>query len=251
MDWLMFELAAPLASYGGVAPGSMRDTDIVPSRSAILGILAAALGIERNDVAGQRELGRDVSIGTRVNAEAVLQRDYHTAQAPTQSAMKGRPCLTRRDELRVPKGDLNTVLSDRYYYANYAATIGIASKYEKLEALKQALRSPRFVLFLGRKSCVPAWPLDPHPVLAGTWKEALDLHDKRMESKLKEFQHFGVERWLRNDKKHYVYSGDTNIEFGDLPAHPRTISRRDEPIDTARRLFVDRRHWRLEGGGAP
>lgn len=250
MNWLMFELAAPLASYGSVAPGPVRDTELLPSRAAVLGMLAAALGIERDEAHVQRELGHGLLVATRANADAVLQRDYHTAQAATQAALKGRPCATRHDELRVPKDDLNTVLSDRYYYANYAATIGINSDDEvKLEGLSQALRSPRFTLFLGRKSCAPAWPLDPHCVSAITWSDALALHDERAQIKIAAFRRFGVENWLRSGR--YVHGGDQGINPGDLEPQVRTLSRWDEPIDTALRLFAMRSHWRVEQGSTP
>lgn len=253
MHWLLFELAAPLASYGGVAPGSVRDTDLLPSRSAVLGLLAAAMGIERDEVQRQQELARDVLIAARVNAAASLLRDYHTAQAPGQAALKGRPCMTRRNELAVPKDDLNTVLSDRYYYADYAATLGVASTdVEKLGHLELALRSPRFTLYLGRKSCPPAWPVDPHRLEAGTWADALIAHDVRAERKLAEFRHFGVEGWLRNHSGRYAHrgdeavSGDGRIEPGDLGAQVRHVMRRDDPADTGRRLYAERSQWRAE-----
>lgn len=258
MHWLMVELAAPFASYGGVAPGPVRDTDRLPSRSAVLGLLAAAMGIERDDAQRQRELARGLLVAARVNADAALLRDYHTAQAPSQPALKGRPRFTRRDELAVPKDDLNTVLSDRYYYANYAATIGIVTAGEsRLVELEQALRSPRFTLYLGRKSCPPAWPLDPHRLEAETFAEALSAHDARAETRLADFSSFGVDRWLRNRNGRYAYRGDEDpssglrIEPGDLSLQVRSVVHRDEPVDTARRLYAERRHWRAEQEASP
>lgn len=253
MYWLLFELAAPLASFGGVAPGTVRDTDLLPSRSAVLGLLAAAKGIARDDAQGQRDLSHDLLVTARVNAKATLLRDYHTAQAPRQPALKGRPRFTRRDELSVRKDDLNTVLSDRYYYADYAATIGVASgNDEKLAQLETALRAPRFTLYLGRKSCPLAWPLDPHRLQADTLADALSAHDARADTRLTAFSGFGVDRWLRNREGHYAYRGDEGtggapgIEPGDLAVQVRRVVRRDEPMDTARRLFAERGHWRAE-----
>lgn len=253
MHWLLFDLAAPLASYGGVAPGSVRDTDLLPSRSAVLGLLAAAAGIQRDEIQRQKELGCDLLIAARVNVEAVLLRDYHTAQAPGQAALKGRPCATRRDELALPKDDLNTVLSDRYYYADYAATVGVASMdAEKLRNLERALRSPCFALYLGRKSCPPAWPLDPHRLDADTLAHALEAYDAHAGMKLAAFSRFGVERWLRNPSGCYAYRGDDaiadgwRVEPGDLGGHIRHIVRRDDPTDTLRRLYAERAQWRLE-----
>lgn len=252
MHWLLFELAAPLASFGGVAPGTVRDTELLPTRSAVLGLMAAACGIERADVAGQQALSDGLLLAARVNADAPLLRDYHTAQAPEQAALKEYPRYTRRDELCVRKDKLSTVLSDRYYYANYAATIGIAcANGERLVALEQALRKPRFTLYLGRKSCPLAWPLDPHLLEAESWSQALAAHDAYMDERLASFKRLGVDRWLRSPGGRYAYRGDDDIEPGELVGVRHEVIRRDQPLNTARRLFGERRHWRFAQEAQP
>ncbi|WP_295540003.1 CRISPR-associated protein Cas5, partial [Thiolapillus sp.] len=50
-DYLVFQLYAPLASWGGQAVGQERPSDDHPGRSALLGLLAAALGIRREEEA--------------------------------------------------------------------------------------------------------------------------------------------------------------------------------------------------------
>lgn len=250
--WLMFELVGTMASYGGVAPGTVRDTDLLPSRSAILGLLAAALGIERHEVQCQRALGKGLWIAARVNAWGSLLRDYHTAQAPREAALKGRPRMTRQDEMCVPRGELNTVLSDRYYYTDYATTIGIAACDSMLlERLGKALRAPRFTLYLGRKSCPPAWPLDPHCLEAETWTEALKKHDARVFEQLTVFDGFGIAQcWLRNAAKRGIHRWDEGINPGEIAQQPHyKIRRRDDPMDTLRRLFAECSHWRAGTGG--
>jgi CRISPR system Cascade subunit CasD len=47
--YLLFQLYAPLVSWGAPAVGEVRHTDTIPTRSALLGILAAALGISRDN----------------------------------------------------------------------------------------------------------------------------------------------------------------------------------------------------------
>ncbi|KFN49274.1 type I-E CRISPR-associated protein Cas5/CasD [Arenimonas composti] len=252
MNWLLFELAAPLASFGGVAPGTIRDTELLPTRSAVLGLLAAACGIERDDVDGQRRLGDGLLIAARVNADAALLRDFHSAQAPPEAALRGRPRRTRRDELAVAKDDLNAVLSDRYYYTTYAATVGIACEDGgRLATLEAALRRPRFVLYAGRKSCPLAWPLDPHQVEADDWAQALQLHEDRAIPRLAEFGRFGVDRWLRSRGGNYTHVGDAGegegkgVLPGELGGIAHVVVRRDVPVDTRRRLFKERPQWRI------
>ncbi|GAB1407065.1 type I-E CRISPR-associated protein Cas5/CasD [Thermomonas brevis] len=180
MRWLLFDLHAPLASFGGTAPGSVRDTGRVPSRSALLGLCAAALGSRRDDAAAHAQLDQSLLFASRCfhDERSHVLRDYHTAQAPQQSALKRHPQHTRRDELQVPKTDLSTVLSDRYYLQNLHCTVGVTlvdGSAMTLEALADALRRPRFTLYVGRKSCPLHWPLHPRVVEAEDWPQALAL----------------------------------------------------------------------------
>ena len=49
MDYLVMRLYAPLSSWGTVAVGEDRPTVNYPTRSAVLGLLGAALGIKRSE----------------------------------------------------------------------------------------------------------------------------------------------------------------------------------------------------------
>ncbi len=91
MQWLMLTLAGGLASFGGVAPGNLRHSEREPSRSALLGLCAAALGLRRDEVEAQRALAAGLYFASRCAASSRLLRDYHTTQAPPQPALKGRP----------------------------------------------------------------------------------------------------------------------------------------------------------------
>lgn len=164
MQLLVFQLQAALAAWGDVAVGEYRGTREHPGASALVGLLGAALGVRRDDEAGHAALrdGYAFAVGT-VSAGKLL-RDYHTAQVPGRSDLKGRPHRTRRDELAVPKRDLNTILSARDYRQGAAWAVAVQplpGAPHTLEALALALRQPRFVLYLGRKCCPPAAPLAP------------------------------------------------------------------------------------------
>ena len=166
MQYLVFQLLAPMASWGGVAVGEYRGTHEHPGESALLGLLAAALGVRRDDEAAHATLRDGYGFAIGVLSTGTLLRDYHTAQVPDHSSLKGRAHATRRDELAVPKYDLNTILSTRDYRQNAACLVAVQCRTHTaaphtLEALAEALRKPKFVLYLGRKSCPPAAPLAP------------------------------------------------------------------------------------------
>ncbi len=164
MQFLVFQLQASLAAWGDVAVGEYRGSRDAPGASALIGLLGAALGAVRDDEAAHAALRDGYLFAVGTVASGQLLRDYHTAQVPGRAQLKGRPHHTRRDELNMPKHDLNTILSTRDYRQNAAWAVAVqaqAGAPHSLAALAHALREPRFVLYLGRKCCPPAAPLAP------------------------------------------------------------------------------------------
>lgn len=167
MRFLIFQLQAPLASWGDTAVGEYRPSQDHPGLSALVGLLGAALGIRREDEAAHAALRDQYAYSVGIQSSGNLLRDYHTAQVPGQAALKKRPHSSRRDELAIPGHDLNTILSTRDYRQGAACVVAIeagAAADHSLESLADALRRPRFTLYLGRKSCPPAAPLYPQVI---------------------------------------------------------------------------------------
>jgi len=169
-EYLLFRLYGPVASWGDIAVGEYRPSFAHPSKSAILGLVAAALGIRRDEEEPQRELASSYGFGIRVDAMGRLLRDYHTIQVP-----KGSGFMTRRDELSAPH--INTILSSRDYRTDALYTVCLWAAVDcpphSLDDIKSAVEAPRFTLYLGRKSCPPALPLQPKCVKAPSIREAL------------------------------------------------------------------------------
>ncbi len=164
MDTLIFQLQAPLSSWGEVAVGEYRPSAEYPSQSAIQGLLGAALGISREDNAAQTALRIGYRLAVGVLSQGKLLRDYHTAQVPSRTDLKKRPHATRRDELSLPKTDLNTILSSRDYRQDAAALVAVQAVTNTpytLAQLAEALKKPKFVLYLWRKSCPVDAPMHP------------------------------------------------------------------------------------------
>lgn len=164
MPFLIFQLQAALAAWGDVAVGEFRGSRDQPGASALIGLLGAALGVRREDDAAHAALRAGYRFAVGTVAAGRLLRDYHTAQVPGRTTLKGRPHHTRRDELNLPRHELNTILSTRDYRQNAAWAVAVQAlpgAPHSLDALAAALREPRFVLYLGRKCCPPAAPLAP------------------------------------------------------------------------------------------
>lgn len=139
MPTLLLRLQGPMQSWGTRSRFDYRDTWPYPTKSGVVGLLAAALGRDReediSDLAALR-------MGVRVDRKGVLKADYQTA----------------KEVLAADGGALRDVQSWRYYLADAVFLVGLEGAGELLEKLHRALLNPRFPLFLGRKSYVPSPP---------------------------------------------------------------------------------------------
>lgn len=175
-------LYAPLASFGGLAVGERRVSERYPTRSQLIGLLGAALGVDRADDNTQAKLRDSYSFALQIFAAGTPGTDYHTVQSPSRGKI---PFTTRRDELR-DKKDLNTLLTSRDYHCDFLAGVAIMAREGAafpLSHLLAALGAPHYTLSLGRKSCPLGLPLLPHIAEAKTPQAALDDLWKRIQLK--------------------------------------------------------------------
>ncbi len=140
MSTLLLRCVGPMQSWGTRSRFGERDTEREPSKSGIVGLLAAALGRDRHE---EMEDLNVLRMGVRVDREGRVLRDFHTAQ----------------DVCRAGGGQAPTVISNRYYLMDAAFLVGLEGDYELLKKLYAALKAPKWPLFLGRKSCPPALPI--------------------------------------------------------------------------------------------
>ncbi|WP_405902128.1 type I-E CRISPR-associated protein Cas5/CasD [Streptomyces sp. NBC_00656] len=158
---LLLRLAGPLQSWGTHSNYMRRDTARFPTRSGVVGMLAAGLGRERE--APLDDLTA-LSMTVRVDRPGVVLSDFHTVGGGLPADEK---VITvdgkRRSEAK------GTLVSKRQYLADAAFTLALTSADEELLHLcAAALRDPHWPLFLGRRSCPPEGP-----VLLGTVKDPL------------------------------------------------------------------------------
>lgn len=179
MDYLVFQLQGAMASWGEAAVGEYRGSHEHPTASAMAGLLAAALGLRRDQEADLRALNAGYLFGIGVSQSGALLRDYQTAQVPGRASMKGRRHVTRKDELSLARTDLNTILSTRDYRQGVDLLVAVQARADAPHALadlQKALEQPTFVLYLGRKSCPPSAPMAPRVVQADTLLDAFNAY---------------------------------------------------------------------------
>ncbi|MCQ8119041.1 type I-E CRISPR-associated protein Cas5/CasD [Methylomonas rosea] len=259
MDLLLFRLYGPLASWGEIAVGESRHSANYPSKSAILGLIGAALGIERSDETQQVALQQGYHVAVEVFSTGQLLRDYHTAQVP-DSAGKF-VYRTRRDELVLGKERLGTILSSREYRSDALAVVALRALEAapfSLSQIEEKLRNPVFHLYLGRKSCPLAAPLNPQllpnqaNLLAAfkAYRHKPLLTQKSTDGDLGQLtQQDGY--WLNVGKqRHYYWEGTENDFSSDEDLIRRqTRVRHDQPTSRKRWQFAPRQehHFYQEG----
>lgn len=135
----------------------------------MLGLVAAALGLTREDQDAHDALDAGYGVAVRLDAPGVPLSDYHTVQTVAASAVRKRRPSTRAELLAA--GDRETILSRRRYRQDALATVALwarAGARWALEELATALRRPAFVLYAGRKANAFGAPLQPAVVTAET-----------------------------------------------------------------------------------
>lgn len=249
-EYLVFRLYGPMASWGQAAVGGDRPTGLQPTRSAIIGLLASALGIKRDNETLLQQLQSSIQIAVKQCVPSSLLRDYHTTQVPIGNSDKLAHCLTRKSEIDELKRQEkynsknsrpNAILSSRDYRCDGLWVIAISltdvAEYSLL-ALSKALLKPTFVLYLGRKSCPLSLPVLPTLVSVEMLKEALDTQFKPILNSEKEDN-----RWLGANKMVTYYWQGSVDEFNNKKA--LTTYPWDEPVNRTRWQFKQRTQHQL------
>lgn len=166
MSVLLMRLSGPMQAWGVQSRFGVRDTTREPSKSGVVGLLAAALGRPRHSAIDDLAALR---MGVRVDQEGTLLRDYHTAQ----------------EVYRAKGGIKPTELSTRYYLGDACFLVGLEGDVALLRQLHGALRDPVWALFLGRRAFPPGEPI---------W-----LADGLQEQELEEA--LGTYSWLKGEPK--------------------------------------------------
>ncbi|MDW7711430.1 MAG: type I-E CRISPR-associated protein Cas5/CasD [Deferrisomatales bacterium] len=234
-DYLVFRLYGPLASWGDIAVGEVRPSATHPSKSAILGLVAAALRVDREQEATHHALARGYGFAVRVDSMGVPLVDYHTVQVPPSGTGRNRRTFaTRRDELCTLRREaLNTILSRRDYRMDAVTAVALWVRAHDapfpLGTIRDALERPGYVLYLGRKSCPLALPLEPQVVGATSIRAAFEA------ARFAEVEGVGQ---LPASGSPALYWED-GAEAGLEPRH--TFERRDVPLSRRRWQFDVRR----------
>lgn len=148
---LFLRLEGPLQAWG-VQEGKfvVRRTAEAPTKSGVFGMLCAALGVPRPRVAEKwLPALNSLRMGVRIDLPGVRWWDYHTVGAGM--------------DMRIAEGAGKTkpgaMLTRREYLCDASFLVALQGDPALVAELGEAVRKPRWTLFLGRKSCPPTRPL--------------------------------------------------------------------------------------------
>jgi CRISPR system Cascade subunit CasD len=157
-DYLLLKLQGPMQAWGKESFEGLRPSELFPGRSALLGLLAACLGIDRIDQKQQQALASSVSFAVRV--DPVFDKATGK-QIPTQKMTDYHTVKNAREDYKGLKSH-DTIQTWREYWQDACYTVAIWGTDDgpiTLDDIEQALNRPLYTPVLGRRSCPLARPL--------------------------------------------------------------------------------------------
>lgn len=151
MSVLLLKLAGPLQAWGDSSRFVRRETGPQPTKSGIVGLLAASMGRRRTD---EIEDLAELTFGVRIEQPGALLRDFQTA--------------------RSLDGSRTMPLSTRYYLSDAVFLAAVEGPTDLITGIAECLQRPMFPLYLGRRSCPPSEPVSaPGSVRDGSLLQVL------------------------------------------------------------------------------
>ena len=208
--YLALLLDAPLQSWGYQSRFDRRTSLSHPTRSGVIGLICAAMGIDRADSARLAEFA-ELELTVYTLRQEGRMVDFHTVGGGWDKKVNPQNLVRKASG-----GPGNTVVTRREYLEGAMFGVILTGPASQFAEIAEALRNPQWGVWLGRKSCIPA-----SPVCQG-------LHDSHEKALKRLLEVADVDRPLRT-----VEEVDT-FEEG-------TDSLMDTPLDFATREFAPRR----------
>jgi len=134
MKTILLKFAGPLQSYGTSSHFETRYTEYYPSKSAVIGLLAACLGYRRDEAENLGELSK-LQFAVRIDQDGTLLRDYHIARSYNEKGVESK-----------------TYVTNRYYLEDALFVVALSGMDELIDTRIKAIKSPYFQPFMGRRS---------------------------------------------------------------------------------------------------
>ncbi|HPC93314.1 MAG TPA: type I-E CRISPR-associated protein Cas5/CasD [Sedimentisphaerales bacterium] len=156
--FLRFE--GPLQAWGDTSKFVIRRSMDSPTKSGVLGLICCAMGLSRPGAREKLPALNTLTMGVRIDRPGARWWDYHTVGA-------GIGLTTAAGGLKT--GAQGTVIKRLEYLADASFLVALQGDAILIATVAEALRSPKWPLYLGRKSCPPSMPVFAQPRKDETW----------------------------------------------------------------------------------
>jgi CRISPR system Cascade subunit CasD len=165
-------LDGPMQSWGHASRFERRTTALHPTRSGVFGIVAAALGIDKQAPDEAAQLVRLAAL--RVTTVKFDKHDRRGRELPIQR-LEDYHTVTGIRRASGNVDDDATVQTYRHYLLDARFGVLLEGPTVLLDTIAAALSNPKWGVWLGRKCCLPASPLlvAVSPDRSGAWRELL------------------------------------------------------------------------------
>lgn len=157
---IFLRIEGPLQAWGDTSKFVIRRTMDAPTKSGVLGLICCAMGLSRQAAREHLPELNTLSMGVRIDRLGTRWWDYHTVGAGIGLTTAGGG---------VKKGAQGTLITRREYLADASFLVALQGEASLIMRVAQALRSPTWSLYLGRKSCPPSAPVFAQPRAGESW----------------------------------------------------------------------------------
>ncbi len=237
---VFLRLEGPLQAWGKRSKMIVRRSSEAPTKSGVLGLICCAMGLTRTEANNRLPELNELTMGVRVDRKGVRWWDWHTVGAHV-GVLSAQGKVKKTEKTK----EIETLTTRREYLAGASFLVALQGEPCVIHSIAQALKSPKWPIFLGRRSCVPSVPVLASPetghwedlesaLKAVPWIPGSTDHSDNNKTKTLSI----LTEWRPNGSKEspsavFEIWCDTPLSF-DPPAHgPRIVLRNQVEIDVA------------------
>lgn len=163
---LFFRLEGPLQAWGDTSKFVIRRSMEAPTKSGVLGLVCCAMGRSRQAARERLPELNTLSMGVRIDRPGTRWWDYHTVGANVGILRADGKGIKRTASTK----EIETLITRREYLADASFLVALQGEPELIQRVADALVSPVWPIFLGRKSCPPGLPVLATPREGEGWR---------------------------------------------------------------------------------
>lgn len=164
---IAFLLDGPLQAWGSSSRFNRRETEAFPTKSALIGLIAAAAGIDKYAADEAEKLAPFSALRLTVyrlpqKSRQLVGRlsDFHTVGGGYDAK------ASAFDKMSIPRkasggASANAVITHRSYLTEARFIAAFHGASDVIASVARHLKNPVWGVWFGRKNCLPAMPLSP------------------------------------------------------------------------------------------